>query len=173
MATKKEYVQAYDEYNDALFRHAVIRVSNRDVAIDLVQDSFVKTWEYIQNGNQVRNLRAFLYRTLNNAIIDYYRKSKSYSLDEIEEVHESVDFLDDIHDEQYDRWVDQMDGVRLLEEVNRLPDMYKQVLIMRYIDGFSPQEIAEMIEESANVVSVRIHRAKKRIRAHVSENQHG
>ena len=48
-----------------------------------MQDTFCKSWDYIQKGGEVRNYKPFLYRILNNLIIDEYRKKKSVSLDEI------------------------------------------------------------------------------------------
>jgi len=58
--------------------------------------------------------------------------------------------------------IDRFDGKRALAMLEQLPDSYREVLIMRYVDGFSPSEIAVQIDESENAVSVRIHRGLKK-----------
>ena len=75
------YLAAFEENADALFRHASYRVSDRERARDLTQDTFLKTWDYLSGGGEIRNFKSFLYRTMHNLIIDEYRKKKSSSLD--------------------------------------------------------------------------------------------
>lgn len=162
MDQRERFKNAFEEHNDALFRHCVLRVSEREIAVDLVQDAFASTWGYIAKGKEVRNMRAFLFRTLNNSIIDYYRKKKSSSLDAIAE-HVTLDVFEDLHDEESLRWADMIDGEELIHKLKELPDIYMQVLSLRYVEGFSPKEISELIGESENVVSVRIHRGVKKL----------
>lgn len=81
MDTEREFTQAYEEHADALFRHCYFRVSNRERALELTQEAFMKTWDSVAQGKEINNYRAFLFRVLNNLIIDEYRKKKSTSLD--------------------------------------------------------------------------------------------
>jgi RNA polymerase sigma-70 factor (ECF subfamily) len=69
----KEFIGAYDQWAEKLFRFAYYKVSSRELAQDLVSQTFLKTWDYLGRGNEVRDWRLFLYRTLKNLIIDYYR----------------------------------------------------------------------------------------------------
>src|SRR3989344_4729797 len=80
---KDRFVEGYNQWSDDLFRYAFFKVSNRELALDLIQDTFTKTWEYIYSGKKIDNLRAFLYKTLKNLIIDSYRKKTSESLDNL------------------------------------------------------------------------------------------
>ena len=54
-----------------------------------------------------------------------------------------------------------MDARRAIERISTLPDVYREVLILRFVDGLGPKEIAALVEESENVVSVRLHRGLK------------
>lgn len=156
---EQEYLKAYDAYADNLFRHAYFRVSDRERALDIVQDTFVKVWDYLVSGGEVREFRPFLYRTLNNLIIDEYRKKKSASLDamlEGETVSESS--FDDLKEGSLQELEEQLDAKRFMGELAALPDAYREMVVMRYIDELSPQEIASITGESENNVSVRIHR---------------
>ena len=83
---EERFLKAFNEFNDALFRHAFLRVSNREKAIDLVHDTFTKVWAYLRKGHQVDNFRPFLYKVLNNLVIDEYRRRKESSLDALLEI---------------------------------------------------------------------------------------
>lgn len=50
--------------------------------------------------------------------------------------------------------------------MHQLPVEYREVLLLRYVDGLAPREIAQLTGESANVISVRIHRARRQLRQH-------
>ena len=77
------FLKAFDEYADALFRHAIIRLSDRERAIELVHDTFTKAWGYAREGNTIEAYRPFLYKVLGNLIIDEYRRRRTESLDAI------------------------------------------------------------------------------------------
>ena len=150
---------AYDEYSDAIFRHCYFRVFNRELAKELVQETFMRTWEYISQGNNVDNVRAFLYRVANNLIVDAVRKKKETSLEAMQE-------------EGFDPGIDEtehmqnmVDGRSVIATLSKLDKTYRDILVMRYVDGLTPSDIAEMIGESPNTVSVRIHRGLKQLKA--------
>ena len=155
---QKLFLEAYDNYADALFRHAYFRVSNREVALDLMQDTFTKTWDYIEKGNEIEQFKPFLYRTLNNLIIDEYRRKSSDSLDEMFEGEVNEGMFDDLQTGGREVVEFSFDAALLKETLQELPDQYRDIVTMRYIDELMPQEIADVTGESVNVVSVRIHR---------------
>ncbi len=152
------FSNAYDEHADTLFRHCYFRVSNREIALDLVQECFMKTWQHIEKGNDVRNIKAFLFTVINNLIIDHYRKKKAISLDTL-----SSDGFDPAG-ETGNEMVEEAEVARVIEVLEALPAQYRDVMVMRYVDGLPVKEIASHIGESENVVSVRLHRATKKVR---------
>ena len=161
MTQEQAFTRAFDEYADALFRHCFFRVGDRERAREIVQDTFMKTWDYISNGGEVNRYRPFLYRVLNNLIIDEYRKKRVDSLDELLEKDGVVEgHFEDLVTESDTEAA--LDAAREADELHRalqdLSEEYRTVVAMRYIDGLSPREIAKMIGENTNVVSVRIHR---------------
>jgi len=165
---EERFLAAFEEYNDALFRHACLRISNREKAIDLVHDTYTKVWSYLKNGYQIDTFRPFLYKVLNNLIIDEYRRKKESSLDALLEM-EGVDegSFDDLSENTVEALAATMDGRKAFELLEHLPDQYKEVLILRFVDQLGPREISDLIEESENVVSVRIHRGLKLLRKHI------
>lgn len=160
MGSQEEaFLKAFDEYADSLFRHAFIRLSHRETAIDVVHDTFTKAWAYVRQGHEIQSFKPFLYKVLNNLIIDEYRKRKESSLDALLET-EGVDegSFSDLQVDPVDQIVNELDAKRIIDRLHELPDMYREVLTLRYVDGLNPKDIAGLIEESENVISVRIHR---------------
>lgn len=166
------FLKAFDEYNDALFRHAFLRISNREKAVDLVHDTYTKVWAYIRNGYEIDNFRPFLYKVLNNLIIDEYRKRKELSLDAML-AEEGVDegSFSDLSESTAEALAATIDGKKAFDLLAELPDQYREVILYRFVDQLGPREISELIEESENVVSVRIHRALKMLRKKMEDGE--
>lgn len=165
---KAGWEEAFERHSDELFRHAVLRLSNRERAVELAQECFLKAWEYASRGGDVRQYRSFLYRILNNLIIDEYRRARTYSLDAMLEDDETRDAIEGgvLRDETSDLEAAciRFDAGRALEALHQLPSPYRDTLVMRYVDGLSVSEIAEATGESQNAISVRIHRGLRRLR---------
>lgn len=147
--------EAYDQYADAIFRHCYLRLSNREVGKDLMQETFLKAFQYAEKGQKIENLRALLYRIANNLVIDYVRKFKESSLDAMQEAGFDPTGADD---RDLGKNLEQQ---RVIRELSKLDPEDRQVITLRFIDELKPQEIADILDLSANVVSVRIHRALK------------
>jgi RNA polymerase sigma-70 factor, ECF subfamily len=165
---EERFLKAFDEYSDALFRHASIRLSDRERAVELTHDTFLKAWGYTRAGHEIESYRPFLYKILNNLIIDEYRKRKEDSLDALLE-REGVDegSFEELHSGSLEIVVDTMDARRAVEAIAVLPDTYREVLTLRFVDGLTPKEISLLIEETENVVSVRLHRGIKALKSHI------
>jgi len=156
---KKEqiFLDIFESHNDEVFRFVLFRVSNREIALDLTQESFTKFWEVLLQDKPIENSRALIYHIARNKIIDHYRKSKSYSLDEM--IENGFDVKSHaVNHEVID------DVKKLFEEANTLPDKYKEVLLLHIEAGLNSNEIAEVLEISNNLASVRLHRAKEALR---------
>lgn len=156
--TEHEFIRHYDAYSDALFRHSYFRVFERERARDLVQETFTRTWGYLLQGKQIDNMRAFLYRVLNNLIVDESRKKRPLSLDELEE--KGLEPSED-HRERIAANIEAKVFLRMLDEVS---EKHRDVIIMRHVDDLGPKDIAAITGESENTVSVRIHRAMQELR---------
>lgn len=162
---EERFLAAFEEYNDALFRHAYLRLSDRERAIDVVHDTYTKVWSYLRSGHDVETFRPFLYKVLNNLIIDSYRKQREQSLDALFEI-EGVDegSFAELSENTVESLAATIDGKQAFELLTELPDTYREVIILRFVDELGPKEISELIEESENVVSVRLHRGLKLLR---------
>lgn len=162
------FLKAFEEYSDALFRHATLRIQNRERALDLVHDAYTKVWTYVRGGHEVDAFRPFLYKVLNNLIIDEYRKTREVSLDALLE-KEGVDegSFDELSESTVEALAATIDGRQAFALLETLPDEYREVIILRFVDQLGPREISELIEETENTISVRIHRGLKLLRAKI------
>jgi len=167
---EERFLKAFDEYSDALFRHAVYRLSDRERAIELVHDTFTKVWSYIRAGHEVEGYKPFLYKILNNLVIDEYRKRKSVSLDALLEEEGANDgTFEELSEGSLEELTFTLDAKKAAELIKEIPEVYREVIVLRFIDGLGPREISELVEESENVVSVRIHRGMKLLRGRLKE----
>lgn len=166
-AHEHQFIEGFDRHADELFRHAALRLKDRERARDLTQDAFMKTWQFMEGGGEVRELRAFLFRTLKNLIIDEYRRSKTESLESLVDTDEgeTIDaLLPPDETNTLESAIARLDGAQALAAIKELPADYAETLLFRYVDGLAPSEIAVMMQVTENVVSVRIHRGLKKLK---------
>jgi len=169
---RQRFSDAYERYSDELFRHCSLRLSDRERALELTQECFLKTWQYIERGEKVEEFRPFLYRTLRNLIIDEYRRKKPHSLEAMLEGSEETNvetLMPQDESNTLESAIERFEGSRALTALQELPDLYREVLVLRFVESLSPKEIAEIVDESENAVSVRIHRGLKKLRALLEE----
>lgn len=154
-AATEGFLKAFDAHADALFRYCLFRIGDRERAVDMTQDIFMKTWNHIyNNGSAIGNMRAFLYASARNLVIDEYRKRKPISsLDALEEdtgYEPSVD--------EYDSMINRLDGAEAIALLSQIPEPYNEAIFMRYVQELSLGEISDITGESENTIAVRIHR---------------
>jgi RNA polymerase sigma-70 factor, ECF subfamily len=162
MITSEEFAQAYDDYSDAIFRYCYFRVYNRERALELAQETFMKAWDNMtKTGKEIENLRAFLYKIAKNLIIDESRKKKK----------KPTSSLDDLQEQGFNPGTDPtgamkdlIDNRDTLKALDQLEDKYREAVWMRYMEDMSVQDIAEALDDNVNNVSVKIHRGLKQLR---------
>jgi RNA polymerase sigma-70 factor (ECF subfamily) len=163
--TKDQFLAVYDRYADDIFRFCALKVSGREVAQDIAQDVFMRYWQQLRNGTVVESDRALLYTIARNLVIDWYRKRKEQSLDAMTDA--GFEFANDDH-----RSITAHAELReVIETIQDLDEPSREALTLRFVEGFSPKEIAVLTDETANAVSVRINRAVKKVqeRLHIHD----
>lgn len=153
------FLSFYNDYSDQIFRFCFIKTSNRDVALDLTQETFTKMWEYIaEKKEEIREPKSLLYRIATNLVIDYYRKKKSESLEALIEYGFNPEETMSISLEK------ELEIKELHLKLYKLEDKYKDILIMRFVEDMSLEEIAKVYDQHANTIAVRIHRAIEKLK---------
>ena len=157
--TKAYFLQIYDTYADSIYRFCLLKVSSQEVAEDLTQEVFARFWQALREGTVMRSERALLYTVARNLVIDWYRKKKESSLDALTD--EGIEFSGEGAGEilQAAEMREALAAIKTLDEPSR------EALLLRYVEGLSPRDIAQLSGESANAVSVRLNRAIKKVRS--------
>lgn len=155
-ALEKIFLQSFDAYGDAIFRFCLVKVSNRELAEDFTQEVFMRYWQALRDGKVMTNTRSFLYTIANNLAKDWYKKRKSESLDA------RMDGGFELADPGPSPHIDAEYREALLK-ITDMDDEDREILMLRHVEGWEPKDIAEMLNVSANVVSVRLNRAMSRL----------
>lgn len=146
----------------AIYRFCLLRTSDPEVAHDFSQEVFLRFWKTLTQGQTIKNPRSFLYTIARNIIIDGYRKKKTLSLDAL--LEESDDDKTSIVSTNLNAIETEAEVNRVTAGMQKLDEPYRKALYMRYVEGMKPREIAAILNESANVISVRISRGADKLR---------
>lgn len=159
------FEKIYDEFAPKIFKFCYFRVSSKEEAEDIASQVFLRAWDHIGTGKEVIHIQGFLYRIANNLIIDFYRKNKGGRELSLDDPAHPIDLADSTE------FVGQLEFRMVVREVHallqKLPDAYREVIVMKYVNDLSIKEIAKALETSENNVSVRIHRAVEKIKTMV------
>lgn len=156
------FKKIYENESDAIFRFCLVRVSDREEALDITQETFLRLWKSLRDEQNILNSRAFLFTVARRLIIDWYRKKKSLSLEKMLEGESSYDIVDDntVEDSNFSL----SEGRYLLSGINELNPSYRDPVYLRFVEGLSPPEIAEILGLSTSATSVRINRGLAELR---------
>ena len=139
-------------------------MSDRNTAIDLTQDIFMRYWDNLSRGVKIDNDRAFLFTVARNIIIDWYRKKKSISLDALQEDVENPEEFVVVEDGAKIDLELSAEARFLLDKIKVLNPKIQQILYLRYVEDLKPGEIGKILGIKDNAVSVRIFRALAELR---------
>jgi RNA polymerase sigma-70 factor (ECF subfamily) len=153
-----ELTVAHRDFEKKLFTHAYFKVNDKATSEDLVQNTFMKTWNYIVKGGEIKMMRAFLYHILNDLIVDEYRKRKSLSLDVLLESGYEPSAKDSM------KFVDEIDSRSALSMIAQLPMKYREVMFMRFERMLTLTEISLITGMSKNTTAVQIHRGTEKLK---------
>lgn len=159
---REQFAQIYDRESDAVFRFCLLRTSDRDMALDFTQDTFMRFWNTLCSEKKINNPRTFLFTIARNIIIDWYRKKKSLSLEALMEgISEDKSNFTAVARENVEI---EAEAEYLIRKIALLDEPYQHAVYLRCVEELKPREIAEILGESANVISVRISRGLEQLR---------
>jgi len=160
---KKRFTDIYNRESDSLFRFCLIRVSDREKALDITQEAFTRLWGSISSGKIVENPRALLFVIARHLIIDWYRRAKSVSLEGMFGEDEDREF--DPQDPRATTDIEtNAEARRVIRMLDNLEPQFREVIYFRYVEDLPPKDIAEILKLNANIVSVRLTRGMETLR---------
>jgi RNA polymerase sigma-70 factor (ECF subfamily) len=158
-------------YMDQLYAAAMRMTRNPSDAADLVQDTFVKAYAAFGQFQQGTNLKAWLYRILTNTFINGYRKNQRNpyqgTIDELEDWQlggaESVTQGRSTRSAEAEA-IDHLPDSDVKDALQSIPEDFRMAVYFADVEGFSYQEIADIMKTPVGTVMSRLHRGRRMLR---------
>ncbi|MCI0330328.1 MAG: sigma-70 family RNA polymerase sigma factor [candidate division Zixibacteria bacterium] len=164
----KEFEQLAMPHADALLRTAARMTRNSSDAEDLVQETYLKAYRFFDRFERGTNIRAWLFKIMTNLFINSYRdkakRPEETSFDDIEEFSLYSKLAGEAQKNGTNpekELFDKLYGDEVQRALDRLPEEFKMVVLLNFVEGFSYQEVAEILGIELGTVKSRLHRGRK------------
>ena len=166
--------ELYDFYLPRIYGYIARRVEDRAVAEDLTSTTFERALGAIRRDDfRNASFGGFLYRVAANAVVDHARRDRrtiplgvrASDLDEDGD-RDAAELLGD--DAAARAFAAAIDRDALRRAMLHLPANHRQVIILRYVDGLEPEELATALGCSRQTLAVKVHRALRALRAEMN-----
>lgn len=159
---------------EALYTFAYHLTYNEDDANDLVQETYLKAFRFIDKYNEGTNAKAWLFKILKNAFINQYRrKSKQPTQIDFEDITSYQEVEEDTNLSGYadlrEEMFQTMMGDEVTNAINALPVDFRVVILLCDIEGFTYEEISKILDIPIGTVRSRLHRARNMLKDKLRE----
>jgi len=160
---QQAFINAYDLYVDQLYRFIYFKVGNSEDAEDLTSAVFLRAWAYLIENKIIieKTLKALLYKIARNLVIDYYRKINHRNNVSLDNINVNEKNLIDEKQDLIKQSEIAFDLTIVETKLPKLKDEYREVIVLRFINELSIDEITEILDKSKGSVRVLLHRALK------------
>jgi RNA polymerase sigma-70 factor (ECF subfamily) len=162
------YEEIVEIYKDKVFQLCYRILGNRHEAEDMAQEAFIRAYVNISSFNIDLKFSTWLYRIATNLCIDRIRKKKpDYYLDAEVSGTDGLTMYSQIASDTI-LPEDEIESLELQEtiqrEITKLPEKYRSVIVLKYIEELSLNEISEILDIPLGTVKTRIHRGREALR---------
>ena len=155
---KRAFEQFYKDNIDRIYRYVFFRVGhNEDVTQDLVSEIFMKALRNFHKYDPEISKSAWIYRIAHNHLANYFRDKKPQV--DVDDVKYSL-----AGEDGRETLVQTEEQLQLAEALDQLDQEDRQLVTLKYIQGYSYKEMAEMIDKTSDALKVATHRAVKKLR---------
>lgn len=174
---KEHYDRIFEEeflpQIESLYTFAYHLTYNEEDANDLVQETYLKAYRFIDKYKEGTNAKAWLFKILKNVFINQYRR-KSKQPTKVD--YEDIVKYQDKEDSRYSSYMDlreemfqHMIGDEVTNAINALPVDFRVVILLCDIEGFTYEEISKIIDIPIGTVRSRLHRARNMLKEKLKE----
>ncbi len=170
--SEKEKTEIFDKefmpHVDSMYNFGYRLTFDEDDAKDLVQDTYLKAFRFINSFQRGTNAKAWLFRILKNSFINEFRKkSKQPSkvdYNEVEQYYNSDDAGENITTDLRVETVQHMIGDEISGALNAIPVDFRTVIILSDLEGFTYEEMSKILDIPIGTVRSRLHRARNMLK---------
>ncbi len=151
-----------ERYTTSLYNFIYFFLGGSDEAADIVQESFYKIWKNFKKYDDKHNFKTWAMSIARNTAIDFLRKKKPLQFSSLEREDDDVRFEEKISDEEplpHEVFEKKEIGELIEKVVKELPDHYRAVMLLRYNEDMSFEEISEALDKPLNTVKSQHRRA--------------
>ncbi len=157
----EKFVLLYDKYFDQIFRYVYRRVSDKDAVEDLVSQTFYDALSHLKSFEwRGFPFSSWLYKIAHNNVLKWYRQNQKTHFVELEKASDLVDHQAN-HAEEAAQKEEQHE---IQEAMQQLEPEEREILRLKYFEGVSNIEIAEIMGLSANHIGVKVYRTLKKFK---------
>ena len=156
---KKHFTRFYETYVERIYKFVFYRVGgNKDVAEDLTHDIFLKAFQAFERYDPAISEVSWLYTIARNHLINENAKRRpGVALEEVEgTLWVAVDFRQ--------RFTSRHDEMKLLEALGKIPEEDAKLIQMKYLEGWSFEDLAEVLNKKSGALRVQATRALKKVK---------
>ena len=157
-----EFSQAAMEHIDALYGYALVLTRNTTEAEDLVQDTYLRAASAAHQPEGNTNLKSWLFVIMRNAWLNQIRHRNSGP--KFVDLETSGPTVDELQDNPHVVYLRKLERQQVREAIESLPHAYREIVVLRDIEGFTYQEIATVLDCPAGTVMSRLGRARGKLR---------
>lgn len=161
---EQAFTSFYNKYKQEIYRFIYFKTSDTAKAEDLLSDTFLKVFKYIQTGNEIENLRALLFKTARNLVIDFYRQKGRQDLLMEDSMAVNIPDKEASVVDKIDIKID-MDNVK--QAIAKLSEPYKEIVILKFIQNLSFKEISQSTGKSEGNCRVIAFRGLKKLKKYL------
>ncbi|MEQ2529692.1 RNA polymerase sigma factor SigW [Robertmurraya yapensis] len=162
------YAEIVELYKDKVYQLCYRMLGNRHEAEDMAQEAFIRAYVNIASFNIELKFSTWLYRIATNLCIDRIRKKKpDYYLDAEVSGTDGLTMYSQIPSDTRlpEDEVEKMELQDIIQrEISNLPEKYRSVIVLKYIEELSLNEISEILDMPLGTVKTRIHRGREALR---------
>ena len=170
---KSSFEELMKKYNKKIFGFIFRMVRDEEIAIELTQDFFIKIFNVLAKYNFEYKFSTWAYRICYNLVIDYVRKNQTYidSLDDDtvsqKQMLESENY---ISEDGFDKLAKEELRDYIWTVVDTIPVKYRELILLRYLQGLKYDEIASITELPVGTVKNRIFKAKEILKTEIEND---
>jgi RNA polymerase sigma-70 factor, ECF subfamily len=156
----------YDLFSPGIYTYAQRLLGSTSLSEECVAETFSRLLHELKKGRGPREyLRAYLYRIAHNWITDYYRRNHEEQPGE-DEMEMFVDYSNPTMEAELN-----LSRQQVRQALIKLPEIQRQIILLRYMEGWELNEIAASLNKSANYVKVNQHRAVSTLKRELGEKE--
>ncbi|NLU31597.1 MAG: RNA polymerase sigma factor [Clostridiaceae bacterium] len=158
---EEKFISLYENFVDEICRYVFLRTGlDAGLAEDITQDIFLDVYKCMDEFKGLCSNRTWVFRIARNKLVDFYRKQYSQKV-ELVDINDPLTGNLSIPEQDTESIIESaLESRMVCDCLNRIPEHYRITLILKYVDGKSVKQIAELADKSAKAIESILQRAK-------------